>query len=263
LTTCIKTFEDVFTYKFIELLVKRQALERNVHSALIEYDNQVQLSKMIKKKREQLDNAVQQKRFSAENHSRIETTHWVLKSTPRYNMLCKYSGCYSNCHPSCKLQNEVTQTEFVKNCIVIKGTDKCFVCDHSYKFHYLNNEKYVSETKSESIVGEDIELATSLQTAKDNQERARVVYKGLESKLQASEERRVMLSEELLRGISEYESLGIARNYTKLIESQLNLIETHIEGNVGPETEDLRKTQEELRKKLIVVQEARRATVVD
>ncbi len=90
--------------------------------------------------------------------------------------------------------------------------------------------------------------------AKSDEERAQLSYQELEKQMQASKTKLQQLSEELIETISEFETLGIARNYTKLIENQLALIDTHLE----PSTEDLRKTRNEVKKMLEVVQKAQK-----
>lgn len=55
--------------------------------------------------------------------------------------------------------------------------------------------------------------------------------------------------------MEEFHKLGVARNYAKLIENQLAVIETRLEGETGPDTQHLRETKEELEKKLKLVKE--------
>ena len=50
--------------------------------------------------------------------------------------------------------------------------------------------------------------------------------------------------------------MGVARNYAMLIENQLAVIQTRLEGTTGPDTKHLRKTKDELEKKLMLVQRA-------
>ena len=101
----------------------------------------------------------------------------------------------------------------------------------------------------------------NLKKAKNNQERAEMLYVELENQKQSCKNELLRLSNELLRKIKEFEELGVARNYVQLIETQLAVIETRLEGTVGSEREDLRKTQEELKKKLDLIKGAQSATL--
>ena len=49
---------------------------------------------------------------------------------------------------------------------------------------------------------------------------------------------------------------GANQNYAKLLENQLAVIEHRLEGTVGEETEDLRQTRDEIKKKLHLVHDA-------
>ena len=77
-----------------------------------------------------------------------------------------------------------------------------------------------------------------------------MLYVELENQKQSCIKELLRLSNELLHKIKEFEELGVARNYVKVIETQLAVIETQLEDTIGSESEDLRKTQEELKKKL-------------
>ena len=66
------------------------------------------------------------------------------------------------------------------------------------------------------------------------------------------------LSEQFSKDIAEFESLSATHNYTKLIENQLAMIEMHLQGTVGPDEDDhLRKTKEEMVKRLEVIRAAK------
>ena len=54
--------------------------------------------------------------------------------------------------------------------------------------------------------------------------------------------------------IEEFHKLGINRNYAKLLKNQLAVVKHHLEGSVDAETKDLRKTKEEIEKKLQLVE---------
>ena len=65
--------------------------------------------------------------------------------------------------------------------------------------------------------------------------------------------KRKELSKKLLKLLDEFHKLGMTRNYTKVVENQVAVINTHLEGTVGQEAQDLRKTKEELEEKLQLV----------
>ena len=101
-------------------------------------------------------------------------------------------------------------------------------------------------------------MEAEFNKAKSDEERAQLLYQEFEKQKLASEMKRQQLSDELFAAITEFETLGIARNYTKLIENQLALIDTHLETSTGPEFEDLRKTRNEVKKMLWMVQKAKK-----
>ena len=101
-------------------------------------------------------------------------------------------------------------------------------------------------------------MEAEFNKAKSDEERAQLLYHQFEEKKLASETKQQQLFDELIKAISEFETLGIARNYTKLIENQLALIDTHFEGSTGPESEYLRKTRNDVKKMLEVVQKAKK-----
>ena len=105
------------------------------------------------------------------------------------------------------------------------------------------------------------EMRSKFEKAKNDQERAEMLYVELENQKQSCKNELLQLSNELLHKIKEFEELGVARNYVKLIETQLAVIETRLESTVGSEREDLRKTQEKLKKKLDLIKGAQSATL--
>ena len=86
------------------------------------------------------------------------------------------------------------------------------------------------------------------------EERATIFKRELRRQREASEQERQRLSERLLLTIEEFHKLGINRNYAKLLENQLAVVKHRLEGSVGAETKDLRKTKEEIEKKLQLVE---------
>ena len=95
------------------------------------------------------------------------------------------------------------------------------------------------------------ETKKKFEAAKNMEERAVVAKQQLEA---ISEKERKKLSKQLLSTIEGFHKLGINRNYAKLLENQLAIIEHCLEGTHGQETQYLRKTKEEIQKKLNLVQ---------
>ena len=54
--------------------------------------------------------------------------------------------------------------------------------------------------------------------------------------------------------VRQFEEFSVARNYTKLIENQLNMIETHLRGTTDSEAKYLKNTLENLNKKVVLLQ---------
>ena len=99
-------------------------------------------------------------------------------------------------------------------------------------------------------------MKSKFEIAQSDQERAEMLYAELKNQKQSCEKEKLRLSNELLKEIKEFEDLGVARKYVKLIENQLAVIETRLEGMTGSESEYLRKTLQESKKKLELVKGA-------
>ncbi len=254
LCTTIKDFHQVHTHRFVELYEKKQAIESTVLVALTEYDNQMRLEKEIRKKREEVSAALSRKELNKEFRTTMQNERWVAKPTDRHNTLCAYSNCHSNCHAPCYLPKSFNKESF-RSCGAMDGST-CSECGHSYTHHYHGEKLFEKQVSFEPVVNAAMEA--KFNKAKGDEEIAKLLYEELEEQMQGSETKRQQLSDELFAAITEFETLGIARNYTKLMENQLALIDTHIEASTGPESEDLRKTKVELKKKLEVVQKAKK-----
>ena len=251
----IKDFRQVHTHRFIALYEKKQAIEGNVLRMLTAYDNQVRLEKAIKQAKEKVDAAVNSKTLNKDFRSTQRFKRYIVEKTRYHNTLCGYSDCHSNCHVRCGLPKSFNKEVF-KGCACMGGSQNtCSVCGHDYTYHYYDEAVFKEVEEVNDLIDE--EMQAKFEQAANAEERAQMLYKKLESQRQASKNERQRLSHELLQKIREFEELGVARNYVKLIENQLAVIETRLKGTTGPETHYLRKTQEELRKKLKLVQGAK------
>ena len=254
----IKDFPQVHTHHFIALYERRHAIEGNtLQIALQYYQAQIELEKALKKSMEKIDAAVvNSKTLNKEFRSTQRFSRWVIEKTSYHNTLCGYADCHSNCHERCSDITIPIHKEALKSCRCMQGANTCRVCGHSYIYHYHNKCLF---KQVEDIIND--EMRSKFEKAKNDQERAEMLYVELENQKQSCKNELLRLSSELLRKIKEFEELSVARNYVKLIETQLAVIETRLESTVGSEREDLRKTQEELKKKLDLIKGAQSATL--
>lgn len=111
------------------------------------------------------------------------------------------------------------------------------------------------------LISED--MKESFEKAKNDEERAKMVYKRIENDIRESKEQREALSRKLFRQTTEFEKLGATRNYAKLIENQLAVIQTHLKGTTNPDDTDyLRKTKAEMEKRLELIHKAKSGITV-
>ena len=249
----IKDLKPVHTHRFITLFNKKEEIEISVLRILTSYDNQKRLEKGLKMAKEQVDTAFKMKNLKKD--FKIVRSVEVVKvvETDRHNTLCGAKECYSNCHAPCYLDKSFEKSVF-KHCASHGGSDYCKECGHHYTEHYHNEVKFETETEEKDFIDEN--LRKEFEAAQTQEERSRILLRKLEKRLEDSKAERERLSRKLLVTIDEFHTLGINRNYAMLIESQLRAIETRLEGTVGPEAADLKKTKEALEKKLIVVNDA-------
>ena len=248
----IKDFGPVHTYRFITLFKKKQVIEGSVIQILTAYDNQKRLEKALEVAKEQVDAALRSKNLNKD--FKIVQSLKVVKvvETDRHNTLCSVKGCYSNCHAPCYLEKTFKKS-VLKTCKSHGGSSLCKMCGHDYTQHYHNEVKFVTETEEKDLIDED--MRKEFVAAQTQEERARIIFEELEKQLEDSKAERDRLSRTLLVTINKFQTLGINRSYAMLIENQLRVIESRLEGTVGAEAADLQKTKEDLEKKLIVVRE--------
>ncbi len=251
----IKDFPEVHTHHFAELYDKKTAIERNVLESLTAYDNQMMLEKSLKDAKDKIDAAVESKTLNKDFKTVQKFMIWVVESSDRHNTLCGFKGCYSNCHVPCYLAKSLKKEAF-KNCASIRNDGEiCSKCSHSYTYHYHDEVTFKQQEETHDLIADG--MKDNFEKAENDEERATILYTNLERKVKNSKAKRQQLSEKLSNDIIEFESLGVARNYTKLIENQLAVIECHLEGTDGPDTDDLRKTKDNIKKKLKVIQDAK------
>ena len=250
--TAIKEFEQIHTNDFIRLYQKKEEVEQNILTTLAAFNNQTRLEAKIAEEEQKLNAASRSKTL----YQGFETTHKIKRTitvkTVGHNTLCGHPNCYSNCHVSCSLPKRYEKEKF-KNCADMGDGDTCKRCHHRYDCHYHNEVTF--EEVEEHVLKVDGEMKRKYNEAKRDEDKARIVRANLEAEKRKSEDEKRKLSQQLLHAIEEFETLGISRNYLKVLENQLNVINQYLEGEIGRKTEHLRKTKEELERKIKVVKE--------
>ena len=214
------------------------------------YDNQQDIEKKLAQAEAEAVSALHKKQLNEDFHSTQRMVRWKVVATDRHYTLCGYSHCHSNCHAPCWLQKSFDKEDF-KNCAAMDDSNMCKECGHSYHLHYHAESRYEKEEYTVELV--DYEMKKKFEEAKTMEERATIFKQKLKCKREASQQERQRLSERLLSTLEEFHKLGINRNYAKLLENQLAVVECRLEGSVGPQTQDLRKTKHEIEKKLQLV----------
>ena len=250
MSTTVKDFHQVHTARFATLYEKKQEIEAKVLSLLTAYDNQQDIEKKLALAEAEAVSALHKKQLNEDFHSTQRMVRWKVVATDRHYTLCGAAHCHSNCHAPCYLPKSFEKKDF-KNCAAMDDSNMCKECGHSYRLHYHAETCYEKEEYTEELV--DYEMKKKFEEAKTMEERATIFKQKLKRKRQASQLERQRLSERLLSTLEEFHKLGINRNYAKLLENQLAVVECRLEGSVGPETQDLRKTKDEIEKKLKLV----------
>ena len=261
----IKDFSRVHTHYFIVLYQKKQEIQKKLMDLLASYDYQTELEMKIKHTEEEVDAALRAKNLNA-NFKSTQTlpAKWKPVETQRHNTLCGAKGCYSNCHEPCDLPKSFEIEDF-KKCWCIHNSETgvdCCQCGHPYSLHYHNEVRWEEEKETKKLVIDD-ETKEKFDKAKSMEEKARIVKQKLEHDKTKSEQEREMLSECFLKTVQEFQTLGINRNYLKLLENQLAMIKHRLEGANGQETQDLRKTKVKLEKEIWLVQKTLPESDVD
>lgn len=247
----------VHTSHFTTLYQKKQEIEGRVIELFAQYDYQRALENRIASAEEEVDAALRRKNLNASFLiTQRKPPRWVLVKTDSLNTLCGAEDCYSNCHVPCTLEKSFDKEVF-KNCRCIFESPTgifCSKCGHHYRHHYHNELRWemIEETAEELVI--DSETKRRFEEAATMEERAMIYKQQLEYDKSISEQKRKRLSECFLETLREFHTLGINRNYVKLLENQLAMIEQRLEGTTGPETCYLREAKAKLNKELEVVQ---------
>lgn len=253
--TIIKSFKLVHTDHFIALYQKKQEIEKKIMELLAAYDYQRNLEKKIEKAAEEVDAALRTESLNANWQStKTKPVRWVPIETGRHNTLCGAKDCYSNCHEPCNLDKSFDKEVF-RRCWCISPGKDCSQCGHHYTLHYHSEVRWEKEGRAvEPVINE--ETKTKFYEAQSMVKKASILKQQFEDDKKNSEQERERLNECLLETVQTFQTLGISRNYVKLLENQLAMIEHRLVGTTGPETSDLQKTKTILEKELKVVQAA-------
>ena len=248
--TLIKDFRRVHTCHFTELYETKQEIERKVLKLLTEYDNQTELEKQIMVARERVKAAFRNKKLHADYKSTQTIKRWKQVETPRHNTLCGAKGCYSNCHTPCYL-DKAFDKEVFRKCASMGGGTECTECGHSYVLHHHDEVEHVLEAEQVEMI--DKPTKKRFEEAESMEERARIFVDSLNQKQKISERTRKTLSEELLLTIEDFQKLGVNRNYIKVLENQLLVVNHRLEGETGDKAKHLQEVKKKIEKELKVV----------
>ena len=246
----IKDFKKVYTSQFTKLYETKQAIEKKVLTLLVAYDNQTNLEKVIQKAQEEAEAAFKTKSLNKDFRSTQKIQRVITKDTTRHNTLCGEPNCYSNCHTPCSLSKSFDKERF-KSCGAIGSNNHCNKCGHHYRSHYHNEVMFEKVTEIKEFV--DKRMKEQFEKAESNEEIAQSLRKKFDSQRESSENERKKLSIELLSVIDEFQKLGLSRNYVKILEDQLFVIQQRLEGEIGENAADLRHSKDEIEKKMVLV----------
>lgn len=188
---------------------------------------------------------------------RLEYYDVVATSDGRHNTLCGASGCYSNYHEPCYL--DMTQDkEQILRCRCMNGGTYCKKCGCHYIYHLHNRARFVKKVdvkqKTDTVMKQKFEDATT------QKERTDALKASYQKQLKESEEEKQKLSEELVAVIDDFEKRSVSQNFASILETQLELIDQHIKGEVSHSDDssksNLQETKEKLSHKLSIIKAA-------
>lgn len=248
----IKIFNKVYTHHFVTLCRTKEQIDSEVTGLLMAYENQMELEKMISRAEREAEAALRAKRLHSGYSSTQTFKRWIREDTEKHNTLCRAKGCFSNCHIECTLEKSLDGETF-KRCLCMQGGDYCKKCKHHYSEHYQNECLHEEVVETKPLIDE--EGKRKFFAAQSMAERAQIYKQQLSKRKVTSEQKRKQLSSDLLLIIEKYQMLGITRNCARVLRTQLSLIKQRLEGGDTKQYEDLKKTKEEIEKRLKLVEE--------
>ena len=248
----MKNFKQVHTHHFTHLYEQKQKIERNILELLVAYDNQTFVEKEIAKAQEELDSAIRQKNLNDKYESTQTIKKWITVKTSRHNTLCGARECYHLCHEECGLNKSFGKQAFL-GCACMNG-EYCRECGHHYTYHYHDEIRFDLDTYEQPLIDEDMQKQFN-EASNNVDEIERIIRTKLKKQKEESIDKKRALSRQLRLTIDEFQKLGVSRNYIKVMENQLAVVNHRLEGSTGEEASDLREMKEAIEKKIKVVQE--------
>ncbi|XP_011408678.1 PREDICTED: uncharacterized protein LOC105315658 [Amphimedon queenslandica] len=253
----MKSFELVQTNDFLELYKKKEKIEETITLALAKYDTQSELKAEIEETSKKIGDAISESEYNEKFKELQSTMKKEPQGTNYHNTICSAPRCFSNCHEHCSIPPIFEEYKF-KYCACIDG-DYCTVCGHHYAMHKHLYFKYVDVKHTWWETNPLKEKR--FREAKNAEERARLLKKELEEERDAIIKEKEKLFDILIQAIEEFQALGINRSFMKVLQSQVSIIEHHLEGNVDTDpnssgAEKLEESKRELTKKIKIVKEA-------
>ena len=242
----MKNFKQVHTHHFTHLYEQKQKIERNILELLVAYDNQMFVEKEMAKAQEELDAAIKQKSLNEKYEMIQMVQRWTTVPTNHHNILCGARECFHLCQENCSLPKSFNKEGF-KSAACMNG-DYCRVCGHHYTFHYHDEIRFVLDSYEQPLIDEDMQKQFNEASNKVD-EFWHITTKLTKKKEESIDEKRA-LSRQLRLTIDEFQNLGVNRNYIKVMENQLAVVNHRLEGSTGEEVSDLRETKEQSRRKL-------------
>ena len=134
----------------------------------------------------------------------------------------------------------------------MKPDGHCKKCGHHYSYHYHNEVIFIEEECEEELI--DPEMKAHFEKSTIMEERAKVLKKQLQKRIEESQKEKERLSKDLLLVLDEFHAVGMNRNYAKVLQTQIEIIDLRLRDVDELETAPLQETKVELEKKLELVQ---------
>jgi len=254
----LASLKSVPTHRFTNLYKEKQRIDVAILETLAAYDHQVSIDKELRKAEDEMQTAAHQKNLNSSFATTRFTSKWCTCSTSGHNTLCGASGCYSNCHAPCGLRKSMDKDIF-RGCAAMGDGDTCTICGHGFQFHY--HDEIAWEQIQESLPLVDESMKAAFERSKTVEERFRILKGELAKRHQESEENKLALNLRLSTALNQYQKLGTARSYRKILNQQLELLRQHfdaLQGEAGVELQrkGLQQAIHDLEKQLCIVDDA-------
>lgn len=130
----------------------------------------------------------------------------------------------------------------------------CTKCGHSYKLHYHDEVLHELEVAQREMIDE--EMKKKFEEAESMEARECTFLVSLNEHQKQSEQKRKALSNQLLSTIEDFQKLAVTRNYAKVLQNQLTVVEHRLQGATDDkEVKHLEEVKQMIEKKLKVVKD--------